>query len=191
MTLGASALLLLSPLAVGVDAAQAATVIDCTAGPVTLQQALTVYELQGACGRVEITGTNITVSLTSAAELRISNTNETVTAAGRIDELVVTGAGVVVRASTIGTTTARGIRLRLDADEVGVIRVRGGSARMHVGSATRLTTSGIDGRFRFDRLVRVLATRDAVANDVVVRKGATRVSDAGRSNRIRVHTRRG
>lgn len=164
--------------------------VDCSTGPVVLDQTLADYVLVGACQRVTVTGVDVDVSLASAKKLVLGAPGATVTATSRIRSLTVRqpAGSVAITAPEIRTVRASGGTMRLHAGSVRDLVSSGPYAHVEVGSAERAKIGSDLSTFRFDRLGRL--TINGTRTHVRVRQGRTLVRDHGYQCVIRVHHRR-
>lgn len=129
-TLAALALTAASVVAVP-SAADAATTLDCSTGPVTVRGTGESYTLSGECSTVTIKGSNLRVTLTSADRvvMRSSTSRLSATDAGK---LTIVGASNRVALGRADSLTIRGASNRASVGRVPKVAIRGASNKVVV-----------------------------------------------------------
>lgn len=185
--------------------ARLAIPVDCSQDKVVLEWDHTSYDLEGSCGVVVVAADDTHVSMPTATRLVVRGQGNEVTAKP-VTELEVLG-----HHNAVTTPSVRTMRLASPGSRVAVeglvevARLGRGDGVLRARQVTRLVVRGHghDVRARRGYDTRLHADRSAVAfrrlddlrvtgdhNRVSVRRGATRVRDAGEGNRVTVRRRR-
>ena len=185
LALGSSATALTSP------AAASTTTIDCSRGSVKISSSFGTYWLKGACGKVTITGTGVTVSLPSATALSVKGSNAKVRVAKNVGKASITGTGVNLKVGgSLGT-------LKTDASNASITvkkklktaRIEGANTKLRAGKTTTLVVRGSGNHVKVTSLrsLRVVGA----SNYVKAATGkAKTVKVIGTDNVIKVRTSR-